>query len=173
MTKPPASVCRRRPISYCSDAIFWLPMVPATGGPTHFPSVKFNFVRVRRIELRSQPWEGRVLPLNDTRLFSIVPHVRFSILGESVLTEPVHLVDLLLRLASQNVSQGLANVLGHVLTPVSTLGRSRPTIKRYPHAIYSIATIPENAMYFFRTMSEQHPTNSSPALPALALTLLP
>ena len=29
----------------------------------------FIQVRVARIELASQPWEGRVLPLNHTRLF--------------------------------------------------------------------------------------------------------
>jgi hypothetical protein len=27
-------------------------------------------VRVARIELASQPWEGRILPLNHTRMFS-------------------------------------------------------------------------------------------------------
>ena len=27
------------------------------------------FVRVARIELASQPWEGRILPLNHTRAF--------------------------------------------------------------------------------------------------------
>jgi hypothetical protein len=31
------------------------------------PEGRFAFVRVGRIELPSQPWEGRVLPLNDTR----------------------------------------------------------------------------------------------------------
>src|SRR3989344_9591885 len=30
----------------------------------------FNFVRVRGIEPRSQPWEGRILPLNHARFLA-------------------------------------------------------------------------------------------------------
>ena len=61
-----------------------------TVSPTPFP-VRFSYaakekafafsfsVRRRRIELLSQPWQGRVLPLNQHRNFFIVYHtVRFS-----------------------------------------------------------------------------------------------
>ncbi len=32
-------------------------------------------VRVRRVELRSQPWEGHIIPLYDTRMGTIWSHL--------------------------------------------------------------------------------------------------
>ena len=50
-----------------------------------------KFVRVRRIELLSQPWEGHVLPLNDTRMYHKFYKLgKLSALGEHLIVLPLN-----------------------------------------------------------------------------------
>ncbi len=60
-------------------------LLPRIGSKKHQSELMlFDRVRVGVIETPSQPWEGRILPLNHTRIFNMLSNkVRFSNSGES------------------------------------------------------------------------------------------
>ena len=65
--EPSGSNNLRHRETFVSPTPFSSSILHYTKAKRHSKGVSFHFVRVRRIELLSQPWQGRVLPLNHTR----------------------------------------------------------------------------------------------------------